>query len=657
MNEKNEEIINKNMPSLEDLLKTGIISKISRDKIKLTKSIIEKKYKKKETQYSKNLKFATEINDYLNTITIISDKDKESIKRSIFKKINENQKLLRQNISLNKFKILSQIGKGAFGKVDICKDKDTNEIFAMKKIKCELIKSTQKLFQIKTEKDILALNNNNSDLWKSKLFYSFIEDGSLYFITDYFPGGDLLHLMNKKDTFTESEARFYIAEIILCVENIHKLNCIHRDIKPDNIFIDKNGHLKLGDFGLSYISENITFPYTNKNNIALNEIIANSDVGSLLYVAPEIFEKKGYGPEVDWWGVGSIFYEMLIGYPPFWNSKDTPEKTFYKLKNYKKYLKIPEKYIKISNEAKNLIFGFLCDSKNRLGKNGIDEIKKHPFFKDFDWVNIRNMKAPFIPELDPQIYNKYYYNNKEVIRPFIDIKLFNKDNIKNIEDNSFDKNTNNINWKIYDFNYNINHERIKDQLYDSNFFIDMIKKEIENKYYTPNTDEISTDEYSFFKSNESLIGGSINKKFINEKSHKFDSNNIDSDEFVFENINKVKNKSLRNYLFVKRKDLKIIPIKNILNNSFHLTASRNSKLQDNFHINTFTDKFPKGQNLTNNSLHKCNTMNKIKNNPKNETIKRKLIVHRKIASEFPTDKTKKYIMIKGKIVYVTKKSK
>ena len=660
MSEKDEEKINNSMPSLEDLLKKGIINKITCDKIKLTKSIIEKKYQKKESQYFRNLQTLTEINNYLNTINVISDKEKKDIKKSIIKTINENQKLLRQNISLSKFQILSQIGRGGFGKVNICKDKDTNEIFAMKKIKCDLIKSTQKLFQIKTEKDILAFNKNNTDLWKSKLFYSFVEDENLYFIIDYFPGGDLLHLMNKKDTFTENEARFYIAEIILCVENIHKLNCIHRDIKPDNIFIDKNGHLKLGDFGLSFISENINFPYTNKNDTKLNEIIANSDVGSLLYVAPEIFEKKGYGPEIDWWGVGSIFYEMIIGYPPFWDSNDTPEKTFHKLKNFKKYLKIPEKYIKISPEAKKLILDFLCESKNRLGKNGIDEIKKHPFFKNFDWDNIRNMKAPFIPELDQEIYNKYY--NNEIIRPVVDIQLFNKGNVNNKINETFDNN-NDINWKLYDFNFNINHEKIKDQLYDSKFFIDMIKKEIENKYYTNNTDEISTDDYSFFRSNESLIAGcnirSPKKRltFTKDKLNKFEKNNNDNDELVLENIKSSKNNSLRNDFYMRRKSLKIIPIKNILNNSINITDSKNTKFKDNFRNNTtIFDKTSKNRDLLNNSFNENNTINKRKNSLKNENINRKkIILHKKNAIEFPTDVKKKYITIGGKVICVTKK--
>ena len=657
MNGKNETIINENMPSLDDLQKTGILSRINIDKIKLTKSIIEKKYQNKENQYFKILKTISEIKNYLNTITIISDKDKEELKKSISKKINENQRLLRQKISLNKFKILSQIGKGAFGKVNICKDKDTNEFFAIKQIKCDLIKSTKKLFQIKTEKDILSLSNNDIDLWKSKLFYSFIEDENLYLITDYFPGGDLLHLMNKKDTFSEKEARFYIAEIILCVENIHKLNCIHRDIKPDNIFIDKNGHLKLGDFGLSFISEKINFPYTNNKKNKLNEIIANSDVGSLLYVAPEIFDKKGYGPEVDWWGVGSIFYEMLIGYPPFWNSEDTPQTTYYKLKNFKKYLEIPEKYIKISPEAKKLILDFLCDAKNRLGKNGIDEIKKHPFFKNFDWENVRKMKAPFIPELDPEIENKYYFIN-EKIRPVIDIKLFNKCNINKIN-NNFDKNNNNINWKFYDFNFNINHKKIKDQLYNSKYFIDMIKKEIENKYCTNNTDEISTDEYSFLKSNESLIAGSnikiTNKKFsfTKERFHKFDSNN---DEIVFDNIKKNENISLRNIFNERKKSLKIIPIKNILNKSININKSRNRELKNNFLTYNNSDAFSKDWDSTNNSIKTYNKNIKGKNNTKNEIIQqKKKIIHRKNISEFPVDKKKKYIMLGGKIICVTKK--
>ena len=364
---------NSNYISLEDLQEKGLISKTTCDKVKLGTSIIEKKYLEKENQYIKHEKIYNTINNYFNNITNISDSDKEEIKKILFRKISEYDRLSRQKITENRFEIISEIGKGGFGKVKLCRDKNTNEIFAMKKLKYDLLINNAQLFHIKTEKDILASNDN---IWKVKLNYSFINDGYLYFIMDYYPGGDLLHYMNKKDILSEDEARFYIAEIILAVDSLHKNKCIHRDIKPDNIFIDKDGHLKIGDFGLSKLSGDISYPYTYKMKIKNNEnnideenfkkLIGYSNVGSLLYVAPEVIEKKGYGKEIDWWSVGIIFYEMLVGFPPFWSDKDTPKATGLKLKNFKKYLNIP-KGVKISDAAKKLIYDIISEKDKRLG--------------------------------------------------------------------------------------------------------------------------------------------------------------------------------------------------------------------------------------------------------------------------------------------------
>ena len=128
----------------------------------------------------------------------------------------------------------------------------------------------------------------------------------------------------------------------------------------------------------------------------------------------QIQQKKIYGAEVDWWSVGIILYEMLVGFPPFWSNKDTPKETGIKLKNFKKYLNIP-KGVKISYEAKKLIFDFLSERDKRLGRNGIEEIKNHIFFKKFDWDNIRKMKPPFVPKLF-----KYNKDNKDDFK----LKLF-----------------------------------------------------------------------------------------------------------------------------------------------------------------------------------------------------------------------------------------
>ena len=140
---------------------------------------------------------------------------------------------------------------------------------------------------------------------------SFQEDDYLYLVMEYLPGGDLMNLLIKKDILTENEVRFYIAELILAIEEIHKLDCIHRDIKPDNVLIDKTGHIKLSDFGLAKVSDKIfgkteTKP-TSPRDSAQKHQKNYSCVGTAYYVAPEVLNKKGYGAEIDWWSVGAIF--------------------------------------------------------------------------------------------------------------------------------------------------------------------------------------------------------------------------------------------------------------------------------------------------------------------------------------------------------------
>ena len=140
------------------------------------------------------------------------------------------------------------IGKGAFGEVRVCRHKKTNEIVAIKKMRKDEMYKKNQILHVRAERDVLS---EAKIPWIVELRYSFQDEVYLYLVMEYCPGGDLMSLLINKDILTEDEARFYIAELVLSVENVHKLKCIHRDLKPDNILIDKEGHLKLSDFGLS----------------------------------------------------------------------------------------------------------------------------------------------------------------------------------------------------------------------------------------------------------------------------------------------------------------------------------------------------------------------------------------------------------------------
>ena len=572
-----------NFHFLEELVIKGVINCKTMDKVKIGTSVLEKKYKKKETKYFDHENLCNKINIYLNSVNNLSEPEKEDIKKSIFKKINNYNRLLRQKLTEKRFEIITNIGQGSLGNVYLVRDKLNNKIYAMKKLNIPAIIRNSQIFHIKIEKDILSMNSDN--IWQTKLFYSFIEGDYLYYIIEHCPGGDLLSYFDMKDYLTEEEARFYIAEIILGVESLHKNKCIHRDIKPENIFIDKFGHLKLGDFGLSIISNNIMYPYTYKwknsndeihNGNIKNEkdnkkIIGFSKVGSLLYLAPEVVENKGYGEEIDWWSVGIIFYEMLFGMTPFFEG--TQEQIIDKIKNFKKYLVVPDKVENknISKEARKLIYDFLEYKDKRLGLNGIDEIKRHPFFKNFDWDNIRNTKPPYIPkplrikELDLELNLK---NNR--------LGLYTSKEIQNREYNNLKNYLNKMNLNIYDFYYNKELEEIKFNL--NNNIIELIKKQVINYSKKKNEQKNILDEISTTEDITSIPSGESAKKII-ENRNLYNSTNFYNTErknkysfFAFDKIDNAENKILK-----KKKAIQIIPIRNLLFNNSKISASKDKK--------------------------------------------------------------------------------
>jgi len=154
---------------------------------------------------------------------------------------------------------LAIIGRGAFGEVRVCREKETGEIVAVKKMKKDEMFKKNQIMHVRAEKEILKLSKSR---WIVGLRYSFQDDSYLYLVMDYSIGGDFMSLLMKKDILNEEESKFYTAELVLAVEAVHNLNCIHRDIKPDNLLIDRNGHIQLSDFGLSKQSVN-TYYYNN----------------------------------------------------------------------------------------------------------------------------------------------------------------------------------------------------------------------------------------------------------------------------------------------------------------------------------------------------------------------------------------------------------
>ena len=393
--------------SLEKLLKEKQISQRTYDKVTIAKQIIERKYNLQGSKYTE----WNNIIDKINSLDI-SEEQKDKIKQEIYNQEVTKYRKAREKQSIRDYESLSIIGRGAFGEVHVCREKKTGQIVAVKKIRKDVLVIKNQVIHVRNEQ--LFMSRVKSP-WIVELKASFQEDDYLYLIMEYLPGGDFMNLLIKKDILSEEEARFYTAELILSIESIHKLDCIHRDIKPDNVLIDKTGHIKLSDFGLAKVSDKIFEKKEEIEDFQPNSHQKNfSCVGTAYYVAPEVLKKKGYGPEIDWWSVGVIFFEMLVGYAPFC-SKETSE-VCYKVLNWKKFLKIPSK-VKISEEAEDLICKLINNPNERLGLKGADEIKKHPFFKGIDWDNIRKTKAPFIPKLKND-YDTSYFENYETKEPF-----------------------------------------------------------------------------------------------------------------------------------------------------------------------------------------------------------------------------------------------
>ena len=441
----------------------------------------------------------------------LAEEEAAKIKEEILHKEGENLRKKRKKISIFDFEPLKIIGKGAFGEVRVCRYIPNNSIVAVKKMKKEEMHKKNQVLHVRAERDVLSEAKNE---WIVDLKFSFQDQNYLYLGMEFLQGGDLMSLLMAKDILPEPEAKFYAAEIVMAIESVHKLDCIHRDLKPDNVLIDADGHIKLSDFGLSkkldlkIIDNNLQNELRNfgKNNInngnnrfkplsyaqqfskfksmknKKRRAFAYSTVGTPDYIAPEVIRQKGYGQEIDWWSLGVIMFEMMIGYPPFFSESST--ETCKKILDWKNTLNIrPE--ANISEEAEDILRKLISDPETRLGVNGAGEIKAHPFFKGINWNHIKEtLVPPFIPELKNN-YDTKYFDEFEEDEPFYPI----------YNDNSKGKK-----FQKKDMNH------IKETLIPP--FIPELKNNYDTKYF----DEFEEDEPFYPINNDNNKGKKFQKK-------------------------------------------------------------------------------------------------------------------------------------------------
>ncbi|KAL0210755.1 hypothetical protein P9112_009053 [Eukaryota sp. TZLM1-RC] len=333
--------------------------------------------------------------------------------------------------SISDFEIVKPISRGAFGRVYLAVKKRTGDIYAIKILKKDDMVRKNQVHRVKTERNILTQTDCP---FLIKCFWTFQSTRHLYIVMEYISGGDLYSLLNNVGTLPEVTAKHYVAELVLSLEYLHKHGIVHRDVKPDNLLVSEDGHIKLIDFGLSHFGvqrsreSDESHSDSNKSvsdtdsDIELDSTTLSQDfsqslsfdaerpqrryscVGTPEYLAPEVLIGRGHDCMIDWWSVGVLTFELIAGVPPF--EGESKEQLFEAILSC--HIQWPAD-VTFSNNAKDFITKLLqLDPKNRLGYDSIDEIKQHPFLREINWDTVLTERGPFIPVLTEQFDTSYF---------------------------------------------------------------------------------------------------------------------------------------------------------------------------------------------------------------------------------------------------------
>ncbi|XP_049805773.1 microtubule-associated serine/threonine-protein kinase 3 isoform X3 [Schistocerca nitens] len=303
------------------------------------------------------------------------------------------------------FEIVKLISNGAYGAVYLVRSKETRMRFAMKKITKNNLVLRNQVDQVFAERDIMSFTDNP---FVVSMYCSFETKKHLCIVMEYVEGGDCATLVKNIGPLPPDMARFYFAETVLAVEYLHSYGIVHRDLKPDNLLITALGHIKLTDFGLSKmglmsLATNLYEGYIDKETKQFSD---KQVYGTPEYIAPEVILRQGYGKPVDWWSMGIILYEFLIGCVPFFG--DTPEELFAHTVNDDIEWPDDDDW-PVQPEAKDIITSLLQQNpRDRLGTGGAHEVKEHPYFSGVDWNSLLRQKAEFVPQIDHEEDTSYF---------------------------------------------------------------------------------------------------------------------------------------------------------------------------------------------------------------------------------------------------------
>lgn len=298
---------------------------------------------------------------------------------------------------LDDFELKRTIGTGSFGRVHLARNIHDNKFYALKVLgKAQIIEMNQVDHASNEKKIIRQLSNP----FLVHCYSSFHDPQNLYFVLEYVYGGELFSYLRQSGRFENKVALFYSSEVVSAFEYMHNAKILYRDLKPENILINSDGHIKITDFGFAKYVPDVTWTLC----------------GTPDYLAPEIIQSKAYNAAADWWSLGIFIYEMLAGYPPFYDENP--------IKLYEKILACKVTYsVNFAPEAIDLISKLLClDLTKRYGnlKGGVNDIKNHPWYADVDWERVKRLEVspPYIPKICREGDTSYFSTYAERSSPY-----------------------------------------------------------------------------------------------------------------------------------------------------------------------------------------------------------------------------------------------